>query len=59
MIFRSVDLPQPIVPRIDTNSPRSTDSDTSYRTSRDKPLEVTNALVTPATSMKAMRQVWS
>src|SRR5215475_15139242 len=54
-IFSSVDLPQPIVPRIDTNSPRSTESDTSASTSRDRPPDVANIFATCDTSMYAMR----
>src|SRR3954468_25950 len=52
-IFRNVDLPQPIIPTIDTNSPRSTDSDASastWRCSRPDP----NVLKTPLTSMNAI-----
>src|SRR5947209_7183900 len=54
-IFSSVDLPQPIVPRIETNSPRSTESDTSDSTSRDAPPEVANVFATCDISIYAMR----
>src|SRR6476661_9136147 len=53
-IFKSVDLPQPIVPRIDTNSPCSTESDTSTSTSRGDPLEATNDFATRDTSRNAI-----
>src|SRR5215471_18950395 len=51
----SLDLPQPMVPRIDTNSPRSTESDTSARTSSDEPPAVTNVFATCEISMNAIR----
>ena len=53
-IFRNVDFPQPIMPTIDTNSPRSTDSVTSCRTSRVEPVEP-NAFETAEISMKGIR----
>ena len=46
----SVDLPLPIAPTIDTNSPSSTASETSRRTSRGRPSRA-NDFPTPVTSM--------
>src|SRR5688572_30121019 len=51
-MLSSVDLPLPMAPTIEMNSPRSTDSDTSRSTGRN-PLPAGNDLVIPATSMYA------
>ena len=51
-MFSSVDLPLPMLPTIDTNSPRSIDRLTPSSTSR-RAVEEPNDLPIPASSMNA------